>query len=214
MACKVSKLAAWALALGLTAGLAQAGVVTSTVGLADGFGDGQTVGGVFDSFNLGYYDAMEGVATDRVSGESLSFGHDYTQDLAGRTITGATIELVSAGWGNFATAKLFINGVFVDELADGEDDDGFEYVRYNSFNLGSLLSQLLLDGTDTVTIETYGFFGNVLDDGALDFSRLTITTQEDTGGGQAPEPASLALAAVGLAAAVGASRRRRGTRSL
>lgn len=181
-----------------------AGLVVSTVGDANGFGVDPSLqpGDVFDSFFVPAFDPAEGVVTDRVIAQTFTLMHLYS--FSG-TVSSASLELFSAGWGLYGLASLYVNGVHVGELSAGEVG-ALEYVRQDLFDLTPLLTQISLRGSDSVQIRVVGGPGAELDAGALDYSRLTVVTDAGPSGGNAPEPASPVLIALALLGAFAARR--------
>jgi hypothetical protein len=175
-------------------------------GVAEGFGS-QASGVLFDSFNIGFGDA-EG--TDALGGDvALSFN----LVRAAGTVTDARLVLRTGGYGLYGLAKVFFNGTLVGTLTDGDNSRPRDLVPYfdetahvDAFDL--LLAGAVFDasGVDLVEIVVVQDDPDYLDWGSVDYAVLEVTS-DDTGGGTVPEPASLALAALGLAAARAASTR-------
>ncbi|MFN4116160.1 MAG: hypothetical protein ACK4F7_06650, partial [Inhella sp.] len=167
------------------AGTAAAAPLVSLTGDLDGFDLGLSVGDSVLSFDL------EGVASGADGTDFWNYGGTqvlHVNDLLGRTVIGARLDLVSAGWGGgqFDRAEVFVNGVSVGLLSAGEalDPDPINFVVLDSFDLAPLLSSLT--GFDVVEIVA----ANPDDGGVLDFSRLSFTFAPSNG---VPEPAGWAL---------------------
>lgn len=193
-------LAALAAVLLGTAGISSAGVVVSQVGDEDGFGIGVKAGDSFNVFDV-WFGLPDGDGTDEWIDGGVSLQHVYTWT---GNILSATLEVFSGGWGRFAAAEVRLNGQRVGDLTLGQTANVEGIANLDSFDLSSYIA--LLKGHDTIDIVPMGTTDEAGDDGVLDFSRLTITT--DSGGANpVPEPTSWAL--VGLAlAGLAASRRR------
>lgn len=197
-------------ALLAVAGQASAGLVTAGAGVDDGFGAGVSAssGDSIVSFFLADGGAT-GSETDVAYSETVTLAFNY--GLTG-TVQAATLKLFAGGWGVYGRARVSVNGQLVGLLSDGDDPlaPDPESAWLDTFNLTPFLALLNLDGSDEVTISILqadaGDPNPLYDYGSVDFGVLELTTT-DTGGGTTPEPASLALALLGLAAA-GAARRR------
>lgn len=206
--------AALAAMTGLGAPL-MAAPVSVGVGVDDGFGAG--VSGQSGDSIVSYFLADGGNAgadTDVAYHQLVTLNFNYTLPGA---VQSASLKIFAGGWGVYGRARVAVNGQFVGLLSDGDDPDNTdapESAWLDTFNLTPFLALLDLDGSDEVTISVVqaavGDPAPVFDYGAVDFSVLELTLAGDPGGGSVPEPASLALALFGLAAAGAA--RARGTR--
>lgn len=203
------KAASAGLALVLASGIASANMVFSNrVGDVDGFGIGATTPNqpffALDVLDFGSPD-LDG--TDELIDET-EVNHQYT--FSGNILS-AKLTLFHGGWGAFGPARLLFNGTQVATLMLGEVGNDNITLR-ETFDLFQLLdltnNPSLLTGNDLVRIVSVPGtdLGGPFDDGVLDYSLLTITT-DAPGTTPVPEPTSWAL--VGLAlASLAASRRR------
>lgn len=199
------KAAAAGLVLAMAGGVASAALVFSDeVGDRDGFG-----GGLLQSGDL--FDPLFGVSADpadAVGTDEMLDRVEVTHSLSfSGTLTGAQLTLFHGGWGGKAPARVAFNGVDIGPLTVGEvGDENLAWL--DTLDLFPLLSGRpdLLTGTYRVTISTTPIDDVQVDDGVLDFSRLTFVT--DAGGTTPiPEPTSWALTGLALAG-LAASRRR------
>ena len=167
---------------------AMAAVIVDLYGDKDGLGIGVADG---DSFFFGDVTADDpadvGTITDRWMFGDQTWSHTY--DLTGLgTVTGGSLEIFTGGQGWFGQSSLFLDGVFVGLLTDGDGFDGGDNAnraRLDTFDLAAFLPQI--DGANTLRVDTV----RSGDGWALDYSELTITTA-------VPEPATLWLIGVGL----------------
>jgi hypothetical protein len=137
--------------------------------------------------------------TDKWFYNRQSFIHNYT--LPVYPINAARLEVFTGGQGfdpinpEGAPTSVYLNGTFIGYLTIGDiyiDPEALSNIaRKDIFDLSPFLA--LLTGHDTVTFRPY-VTGTMLGDGwVLDYSELTLQTRA------VPEPAALALLAVGLA---------------
>lgn len=184
-----------------------------TVGDNDFFGNG-VVGQSGDSFDsiFGITSDSPTDATDNAYADQVVLRFQYQMPVGG--IDTARLVVFAGGWGAFgvdAGARVLFNGFDIGSLTDGDNENAFNPFATETAHLDQFvldLSQVTLTGDDEVVISVLqGSDPLTLDFGAVDYAFLDITPLGDPGGGTAPEPASLALALLGLAAA-GAVRRR------
>jgi hypothetical protein len=185
-----------AAALLAAASLAHANLVTSSFGTEDAFGivAGPVSGQEFSTFNLFDCGSTGGLA-DCVSFETFTFNHVYTPAGAA---TQAELQLFTSGWGLYARAEVWVNGVFAGSLTDGEDNTGTETAWLDTFDLTPYLAIINLTGNDQVQIRVATGDPQVLDGGALDYSILRVLSGPT--GGSVPLPATPSLVLAGLAA--------------
>lgn len=205
-------------ALALCGAPAAAGVVTQTFGSANSFGliDPDTnaaialdEGSVFSTYAIAF-PADPGMTMDAVYTDTVSIALDY---LKPANVTGATIRVFAGGWGLHGQARVYLNDLFLGLLTDGDDPDagvfGEETAHLDVFSFGAGALLASLTGNDVLRFEIVQPADplGALDTGAVDYVQLDLSTAD--AGNTVPEPASLALVALGLATA-GAARRRRG----
>lgn len=177
----------------LTAG---AGTVTTRLGSQDGFGIGIGSG---DAFLFEDLVMPSGEGTDEwiYGGFTAQLHSAWTGAL-----TGAQLQVFSGGWGLDGQAGVYLNDTLIGRLTDGDSGAGdLNHAYLDTFDLQAFVG--LLTGQDRIEIRA----ANVDDGGVVGFVRLSLQTQEPSGG-NVPEPGSAGLAAVALTGVLLARRRR------
>ena len=183
-----------------TVGSVMATPVIGMAGTDNGFDNGLIVGDAIFYGNLG---SPAGDGTDEWldGGTSVQIASNWTG-----TLISATLEMVSGGWGADGLAQVIFNGQLIGQLTAAFDNTtGDSFVVKDVFDLTPYLA--LISGHDSLEIVTF----SGLDGGALDYAKLLLQIL-DASGGNAPEPATLALVGLALAGVSLQWRRRRVTR--
>lgn len=188
-----------ALALAVLGSSAQAGVVESRFGETDGLGIGLASGGTFEFYELD---------NPQADGTNVWVEGGFTAQLSplwSGSLTGASLQIFSGGWGFGGDASVYLNNQFVGFLTNGDGEQTGLFVNtawLDSYDLTSILGQI---GTDnTIEIRTL----DAGDTGSLGYIKLILQTQDATGN-TVPEPGSVALAGIAIAGALLTRRRRR-----
>lgn len=180
---------------------AMSATISTHYGLDDGLGLGLMNGDALFSLDLA---SGTGVAMWGPGGRSVTMSANWLEP-----IQSANLEVFSGGWGLDAPARVYLNNQMVGVLtqADGDMTPSGENLAFRDvFNLNAFLAYLT--GNDLIEIRT----ANAIDDGALGFLQLTVTTDDGAGGGNSiPEPAGWAIAALAFVAATRVSQRRGAT---
>ena len=170
-----------------TVGSVMATPVIGMAGTDNGFDNGLIVGDAIFYGNLG---SPAGDGTDEWldGGTSVQIASNWTG-----TLISATLEMVSGGWGADGLAQVIFNGQLIGQLTAAFDNTtGDSFVVKDVFDLTPYLA--LISGNDSLAIVTF----SGLDGGALDYAKLLLQIL-DASGGNAPEPATLALVGLALA---------------
>jgi MYXO-CTERM domain-containing protein len=186
------------IALSFGASLATAATVETRFGALDGLGIGLASGDSFEYGNL---------INPQADGTNDWVGGGFTASLASiswsGSLTGASLQVFSGGWGFGGNAGVYLNNQLVGELTNGDSGAGdLSYAYLDSFDLAAFLGLIAAD--NAVEIRAV----DPDDGGSLGYIILTLQTQGATGN-TVPEPASAALAAVALAGVLLTRRRRR-----
>ena len=193
-----------ALVMGLfisISGVANSATVTSLYGDKDGFGIGFVPNQSFSNSypSLSKNDPADtGTITDSWMLGDQTWSHTY--DISGfGTILSASIEIFTLGQGWHGISSLYIDGSYVGNLTDGDNSGAYlrtNWARLDIFDLTPYSS--LLDGADSITIDTYGTNN---DQWALDYSELSVSS--------VPIPAAVWLLGSGLVGFVAIRRRKK-----
>lgn len=166
-----------------------AALIVSQIGDMDGFGIGVNADEAFD-WNSVVADAD---GTDGWFYGPQSFSLSYTAPVLGDIIS-ATLELFTGGQGYQGPTDVLLDNQGVGTLTNG--DGGGNFARLDIFDLSGHFA--LLDGSNDLTF-------NILASGdgwVLDYAKLTIEVADNNSSPKdVPEPAPLALLAIGLLAA-------------
>jgi hypothetical protein len=186
------------LALSLATSSAAAATVETRFGALDGLGIGLASGDSFEYGNL---------VNPQADGTNDWFGGGFTASLDtiswSGSLTGASLQVFSGGWGFGGNAGVYLNNQLVGELTNGDSGAGdLSYAYLDSFDLAAFLGLIAADNTVEVRAV------DIDDGGSLGYIVLTLQTQDATGN-TVPEPASAALAGVALAGVLLTRRRRR-----
>ncbi len=175
-------------------GPASALVISDMHGDADGFGLGVVDGEEFDWYAVNFEPDDVGF-TDRWVYGDQTWSHSY--DISGLgTITSATLEVFTGGQGWYGLTQIYIDGVLVGDLTDGDFTEGSgryeaypNIARLDTFDLMPYIAAI--DGAETLTVATI----RSGDGWVLDYSKITLS---DDGSQSVPEPSALLLLGPGL----------------
>ncbi|WP_457418147.1 PEP-CTERM sorting domain-containing protein [Roseateles sp. P5_E7] len=192
-----SCLTALGLALSLATSAAAAATVETRFGALDGLGIGLASGDSFEYGNL---------INPQADGTNDWVGGGFTASLSiswSGSLTGASLQVFSGGWGFGGNAGVYLNNQLVGELTNGDSGGGdLSYAYLDALDLSAFLGLIVAD--NAVEIRT----ADPDDGGSLGYIKLILQTQDATGN-TVPEPGSVALAGIAIASVLLTRRRRR-----
>ncbi len=186
-----------------------AGTITSLYGDKDGFGTGAVDGDMIWPWDVLTEFDDEGFTDIWVFGNQ---SWSQTYDVSSLTdITSASLTLLTGGQGigSAGATELYIDGLYVADLTDGQTTELASYAREDVFDLTAFAS--LLDGATSFEVRTfYGFDAWVLDYSELAITGTMVVPDPADPGSPVSEPATLTLLGLGL---IGLVQRKRGLRA-